>query len=230
MTASERHTHQCALCASTNEPSVGSAPAWMEGIDLDTRGTDGREILQAHSCLACGYCADDLNVGGLLEQAVVRSERYQAQLNHADFPPAANRYLCIDLLAQASWDWQRACWACIHAAWVCDDLGLADAARQCRLWALNRMGQALDSGQMITSQPGTPILLRLDLLRRSQRFEQATRLLEREAELVAGGAAKPSDGSMLQRILHYQHHLVASGDHRRHSLVDMARWEARSVN
>ncbi|WP_210394580.1 hypothetical protein [Motiliproteus sediminis] len=207
----------CALCRkpSVTQPAAASSP--LPVADLDTRGSPRFSQYRLSYCDSCGYCAYRLDRGGRLESQWVASKPYRGQLHDPSFPGLANRYLCMDMIAQAQQQWSSSFWSCVQAAWVCDDQGEAVRARDCRLWALNRMGQAQAAGEAITSQPGSDVLLRLDLLRRSQRFSQAIRLLERYGHTVS----EP----MLERILAYQSQLIRQRNDRRHNLADMERWE-----
>lgn len=218
MTAYHKREQCCAICQHTHTYPIPVGGPVFGSYDLDTRPPGMmRELLdgEVFCCPSCGYSAPDLSQAGAVEQAIVAGTLYTIQLNHPDYPGLANRLLCWDLLCQANREWLKAAWACIHAAWACDDLDQTGVARQCRLWALNRIDKAESEGMQV-AEPDVSLLLRLDLMRRSRRFKEAERLLANAPQQVRD--------TQLREVLQFQSSLVASEDDGCYTMDDLEGW------
>ncbi len=112
----------------------------------------------------------------------------------------------------------KAGWTALVAAWACDDLGASDeqAARRCRLRAVELWSQAEEVGQTIVEQGfGATQLLLADVLRRAGRFEEARSRCHR------GLSGRPEEP--FRSLLEFEMELVSNEDTAAHSVSEVVR-------
>lgn len=86
-------------------------------------------------------------------------------------PEKARHFLCHAMLSKAQGQLEQSIWACIHAAWVCDDEG--SAGENCRVLALELIEELEASGAYLSDNSDSHCAIVVDLLRRSCQFGRA---------------------------------------------------------
>jgi hypothetical protein len=144
-------------------------------------------------CPFCGYIAFDISEKHeAITEELVKSERYQQQRLDPVFPMMADVFLCHAQLEELSSSYSSAGWSCLKAAWVCDDeidsfrlekieadkvgevtITATLSAKKCRIEAVRLFLKARESGQVLAKQKSGEQVLLADVLRRSERFEEA---------------------------------------------------------
>jgi len=208
---------KCALCNRTSRQIlIGSTNTLSKYPDLDTRPPEMmRSTIQwwVQTCPSCGYCNSDISE--LTEKAdiTVKTENYQKQLNDPKYSKLANAFLCQAMIHEYNKKYREAGWACIHAAWACDDIGSEDCSRECRQRALSFIEKARQCNQKFTSQDGVEVAIIVDLLRRSGQFELALKKCDDSLE-------KGQDDNISQ-ILHFERALINKRDLLCHSMSEI---------
>jgi len=205
----------CAICGSTqNVTAIGSTNA-VGPMDLDTRPPEmKRSTLHAwvHECEECGYIAADLGDAAEARPTAPLWHAYLSELNRADRPRVANRFVCRSLFDEAAGEHGAAGWRRLHAAWACDDAGQADEARGQRLAALECFERARAAGQLATGAViGGDSILLADIARRAGDFGRA-------AAYVAAGLAQAEVPARVMKLLQLERQLIAARDVSRHSV------------
>jgi hypothetical protein len=193
----------CAVCGKVSSFQALSSTSAFGSFDLDLRPPP----LQRHTmefwqqeCPSCGYV--NVTIGTPLEGAadIVRSPEFEALRSTSDEPALVNRFKRHALLVAD--EPIQSGWTLLHAAWVCDDLGLRELAKRCRedcadLWSSAPYGYDEDSARMQS--------VLVDVLRRSEHFDEADMLID--IALQSGGAT-----SIMVDVLQFQRRLVGSYD------------------
>ncbi|MBI2958488.1 MAG: hypothetical protein HYY32_06550 [Chloroflexi bacterium] len=228
----------CAVCGKPSpQPAVRNAER-HGSPDLDTRPpADVRFSIdtQVQKCPSCGYCFYDLAKGAPGAAETVNSETYRKQLGSASFPKLADSFLCWSLIEEQAGNFAGAGWACVYAAWVCDDaadfkrlygnvsgtkMGERDeaaAAKLCRQKAVLLLKRARDEGQGFGAQAGAEEALMADLLRRIARFDSAAKMVK------CGLEAKPI--RVVETVLEYEQVLAGKGDIDVHTVAEAIKWK-----
>ena len=215
----------CAICGSEQAVTLIGSTNAAGPMDLDTRPPEmKRSTLHAwvHECEECGYVAADLGDAAEARQTAPLWHAYLSELNRADRPRVANRFVCRSLFDEAAGDHGAAGWRRLHAAWACDDAEQADEAREQRRAALVCFERARAAGQRILhSVIGGDEVVLADLARRAGEFAQA------EA-YVATGLAQAGVPAQINGLLQFQRKLAVARDTGRHT-VDEAEASGRAV-
>lgn len=175
MTTWVEQTQKCCLCGSESECSVLGSTNTMGSPDLDLRPAPmERDTMHGwfQECDSCHYVSVDLAEESNDAKSIVASDDYQALIQDSDLPPIARRFAMCALLNKH--DHEIAGTAFLRAAWVCDDAGnveLANSFRNRTADTLRRLQPFEDSLEQATV--GTMLI---DVLRRAERFEEATKL------------------------------------------------------
>jgi hypothetical protein len=207
MTIFYRDTIKCQNCGKTSDHERVCSTNAFGSADLDTRPPEmARSTIhaQVQRCPHCNYCAADISETTPDPSGCVQSEAYQNQLKSTEYPNLANAFLCSALVLQSIGRYAPAGWASIKAAWACDDAKNDAAAKRCRSQAVECIRKALSTGQQFVEQPGAEDAVLVDLLRRSEQFEEAGR----QAEL---GISKSPEG-IIPQVLEFQRTLIAKQD------------------
>jgi hypothetical protein len=179
----------------------------MGSADLDQRPPEMmRSTMGAwlQECPSCGYVAKDLCKGDAGERQFVNSEAYQALRTGPHASLLSCRFLLAAALARFRNDREQAFYHTLSAAWIADDSGKLDLAREWRR-------QAADH---VLSEGGTPDLrLRLlDVLRRCGAWDDAGLLA---AEMTAEPLEYP-----MPRIVRFQLGKISERDVNCYSVED----------
>lgn len=205
----------CVICGSEQAVTVIGSTNAMGPMDLDTRPPEmKRSTLHAwvHECDECGYVAADLGDATEARQTAPLWHAYLSELNRADRPRVANRFVCRSLFDEAAGAHAAAGWRRLHAAWACDDAEQAHEARLQRLAALGCFERARAAGQrVLQSVIGGDEVVLADLARRAGEFAQA------EA-YVAAGLAQAGVPLHIAGLLRFQRKLAVERDTGRHAV------------
>jgi hypothetical protein len=162
-------------------------------------------------CPTCGYCSSSIDNGPKIARQVVRSPEYAAQLDHPDFPPLADQFLCWALIQTAAGNDAIAGRAALDAAWACDDHAeLAPAADRCRRKAIASFTRAQAKDQRFARDQASEALVLADLHRRTGQFDKV------EAICVEGAGKNPAD--VIRTAFEAERKLAQHGDRTVHTL------------
>jgi hypothetical protein len=220
MTTYYRETLTCQNCGKTSEHQRLSSTNQFGSSDLDTRPPEmARSTLhsQVQACPHCNYCTLDISESVVDASGCVSSEAYQEQFKSPEYPALANSFLCAALIQEAIRKFGAAGWASMRAAWVCDDAKNDAAAKRCRVQAVELFRKALSAGQEIAEQLGAGDAILVDLLRRSEQFEDATRQVE------IGLSKFPEE--IIRDVLEFERDLIAKQDVQCHRVEEALRGE-----
>jgi len=212
-----RKDKRCALCnQASKQVVIGSTNTMGQYPDLDTRPPEMmRSTMQwwVESCPTCGYCNFDISQMIKKANDVVKTEQYQKQLIDKKYPTLANAFLCQTMIHENNNEYREAGWACIHAAWACDDAGFKALSRECRIRALSFIEKMKELDQKFVSQPGVEDVIRVDLLRRSGQFESALNACRE--------ALKKGFDDTVSGILRFEMDLIGKRDLLGHTLSEI---------
>jgi hypothetical protein len=217
MTKLIQHEHTCLVCGGTNAYAHIGYTNQIGFYDLDTRPPERlRSTLPywVQRCPQCGYCAPQVSQGPECVHEIVESSAYQAQLSDRFYPPLANHFLAWALILEHCNDLIDAGWACVHAAWACDDAEAGIGANLSRLRAVELFKRARRNGTGFFSEPGGEDAVLADLLRRSGEFEPAVTAVQ------VGVLKRPVE--IIRRMLYYQVALVMERDIAAHTIQEAA--------
>jgi hypothetical protein len=155
-------------------------------------------------CPSCGYCASDISkpVDGIRE--IIYSKEYQAKLYESRLPKLTNRFHCQSILCEQSQDWSAAGWACLHAAWVCDDEQYESGSQAFRIKAAILFRKAMKSSQDFAKYCDGQYIILVDILRRVD--------LLKAAHMYCKIGLQESQGTTENEILKFEEHLILKGD------------------
>lgn len=189
----------------------------IDSPDLDTRPSMPMraDILWMENCPRCGYCAPDLSEGSPQAARIVATGPYREQLYNPDFPDLANAFLCYSLIAEQDHDFAAAGWACLYAAWVCDDDGAVAAAPRCRRRAVDFFELARHRRQEFAASAELEKALIVDLLRRSGDLLRALVVCQD----ILTGEVRGLDATLLS-MLRFQEALILRRDTETHLISE----------
>jgi hypothetical protein len=196
----------CAVCGTESEHLIMQSTNSFGSPDLDTRPAPMMRHTMAEwtlRCPSCGYAAKDITeaVEGAAE--VVRSDEYQALLQDEAMPELARTFMAESYLQEQLGGLRNAVWAAIHAAWVLDDEGDVVRTATARNEALRLIDGAITEGVSYAPDKTSELAIRVDLLRRARRYEEAEGLLDLPVE---------AGNNVLQAVLAFEQHLVRQRD------------------
>jgi hypothetical protein len=198
---------RCAVCGAESRQAAFRPGPPEQAPDLDlrpgepVRSTMGRWLQQ---CPNCGYAAPDIGRAHPAAAQAVAAAPFRALVAEASHPPLARRFLAWGHVLEETGALHAAAEATLHAAWVADDLGMAELARAWRLdaVALWRSGPPLDAEQNLRI---------IDALRRAETWDDAAA----SAEALRQDATEEAIGQVAALELR----LIAARDAGRHSVA-----------
>lgn len=224
MTTLVQENHTCLVCGETSEfVEIGSTNQ-VGAYDLDSRPP---EMLRStipywiQRCPHCGYCAPQVWVGPESAGEIIQSDAYLGQLSDRFYPALADHFLCWAMIQEACGELVEAGWACVNAAWACDDEGATIGASLCRLKAVGLLKQARKNHVHLFEQPGADDALLADLYRRSGEFEKAVTAVQ------VGVLKRPVE--TIRQMLYYQVALVMKRDIACHTIEEAVQHAAASA-
>jgi uncharacterized protein (DUF2225 family) len=134
-------------------------------------------------------------------------------LNNQDYPEKANDFLCWSIINENNNEYAEAGWACVHAAWICDDEGFKEKAVECREQAAALFQKASDNNQEFAYTEEDGIILLADLLRRSGQFDKGKTLVRI--------ALKSKLGDPYDKLLSFEKELIEKKDTNCHSIGEI---------
>lgn len=201
----------CFVCGKSSEQRVIHSTNQLGAPDLDGRPSEMARSTMPYwvqNCPHCGYCAANLARGHESARDTVKSPAYQAQLHAPDTPSLANGFLCAAMLAGAARRLPDAVQHRLHAAWVADDSGQNELARQYRSAAVDALlsrREALKAWQSGGADwKGSEAVFLVDVLRRAGRFTEALR--EVDAALQQGTS------TIVRELLRFERSAIERGD------------------
>lgn len=203
---------RCAVCRlQSRQTMLASSNTFLGQPDLDTRPP---EMLRSTipwwlmECPHCGYTAPDLSAKAPPGAGVmVKSAEYQA----LDCKFQRHSMLLAGLRHFAD-----AGWVALHAAWMADDRGDDETARNCRGRAIELWKTGKSQGQNFAQSVEQEFALVVDVLRRQGRFAEA-----RETCLEA--LNEPRLTPTIEDILRLQLSLIDKLDAGRHGMDELPR-------
>ena len=176
----------------------------MGSPDLDLRPAPmERETMESwfQECGSCHYVSVDLGQESDNAKQIVESEDYQSLIANSTLPQIARRFAFCALLN--AHDREIAGTALLRAAWVCDDVENPDLAKSFR----NQSADTLKKLQPFenSEEQATVATMLIDVFRRAERFEEATKLAN---QLLKFKAVKRSE--VMLAVVNFQRSLCES--------------------
>lgn len=186
---------KCANCKTVIEFSYSNIINEIKWYYLDSRPqnelfTKFNEI-SVNKCPNCGYCFENIEELTSNFSRVINYSEYKDQIHNELFPLEANMLLCNSLILEYDNQFEKAAFASLHAAWICDDSSKKDEAETCRLRAIDlfNLNNAVlkkindyslgDRLKFVMNEYDEYIaLILVDLYRRTKQFRMAKRLCD----------------------------------------------------
>jgi hypothetical protein len=217
MTTKLRKMVQCALCDKKSKQEVILSTNSSNWPDLDTRPSEMERSTikyQIQTCPSCGYCAPSISDFAGEVSTQVNCDAYQRQLNNPKFTKSANAYLCYSILKENAGEYAPAGWACLQAAWICDDENSKIGAKACRKKAVVLLQKGKEAGQKFATEAEYKEAIMVDLLRRSSQFQSAL-------EKCEDGLNNNESEIRTLKILSFQKELISKLDVGCHSISEV---------
>ena len=198
---------RCGVCGHESRQPSFRPPVPEQAPDLDLRPGEPVRSTMARwlqACPHCGYAAPDIAEAHPAAAQAVAAAPYRALIADTAHPVLARRFLAWAHVLEETGALHAAAEATLHAAWVADDLGRDDLARQWRreAVALWRSGPALDAEQSVRV---------IDALRRAGDFA--------DAEAAASALAATNPPEAVAQVTALEARLIAAEDVGRHSIA-----------
>jgi len=214
MTTINQDSQTCAVCGTVVECLALGSTYSSGSPDLDLRLPEIPESTMnfwLQECPKCRFVNYNLRKATPNAASVLKSEKYQQLVADTKQPKLARKFACYaELNAQ---DHERAGFALLHSAWVCDDLGATTQAIAYRNQAADLLIslQPFDDNEKQAKLGATLV----DVLRRALRFPEAKSLAETLLSYESVGSNK-----IIAEILDYQTRLCDAGDADCHTIAD----------
>ena len=217
MTTAFEKVVTCAICGEEQAVQAMGSTSAFGTMDLDTRPPQMRRSsmwLWLQECASCGYVAADLGDADEVKPMDSLWHAYLAELNSPRRQRLANLFVRRSLLDEAAGDLAAAGWRRLHAAWVCDDHGLAEEASLQRRAAIGLFERSRAAGRPAMEQSvGGDELLLADLARRCGDFEVALAYCELGSRLEV----QP----FIRQLLEFEKRLCAAADMACHNVGEV---------
>ena len=208
MTTLFQEPKECYVCGHIGEYSEMGSTNAFGSPDLDTRPPEMERSTISYRiqiCPNCFYCGPDISKGDPRIKDMVEGEEYKKVGHDLDFPDKAAGFLCHSHILDRLGKYQEAAWACLHAAWYCDDDEMELAAGLCREKAFDAFQKAKENDDTLLSEPkGSYDALMVDLLRRIPKLPDASdyciTAIEREPD------------NLILKVLLFQKELIIQRD------------------
>ncbi|MDR3575910.1 MAG: DUF2225 domain-containing protein [Anaerolineaceae bacterium] len=205
---------ECGLCGAVSMQFIAPPAAKPEGLpDLDTRPAYISTMALSNRiqhCPHCGYCAPDISIEFPSARKTVQSEAYKRLLKSHTLPELARYLMAWATIQEAVGEYPGAGWACLSAAWVCDDEDETFQAEHCRQRAIRNFLLTRDAKRSFSLDIGTEEVLLADLYRRTAQFAKAKHISQQGLDL------DPND--LITSLLRFEIMLVDQEDSGRHSV------------
>jgi len=199
---------ECFVCKHISEFIELGSTNVFGSPDLDTRPPEMERSTISYwiqICPNCFYSAPDISKGDPRIRDIVESEEYKKIGRDLDFPDKTAGFICHSHIMDRIGNFEEAAWACLHAAWYCDDDEMELAAGLCREKAVVAFQKAREYDDTLLSVPeGAFDALLVDLLRRRPNLPDAGDYC------VAALERQPDD--LILKILLFQKDLIIQRD------------------
>jgi hypothetical protein len=206
----------CSICSTkSNHKFVGSTNSFG-GSDLDTRPPEMQRstiLYWVQRCPSCNYCSDDISKCNTTTHAIVKSKEYIQIISDESMPQTAIPFLALSYEKEQQQDYSLSAWKAIHAAWVCDDVRNVEASVKCRIQAIKLINKAIKNGQKLMNQLGATELIKIDLMRRIELFDDALELCE--------STIKNGFDEIVKNVLNFEMDLIRLKDNKIHSMEEI---------
>jgi len=209
MTTIQEKSVLCSNCNTRSTHSILGSTNEFGYADLDLRPPRMlRDTMDMwlQECPTCGFVAPDLQEEVVDARDELHSEAYLSARADGSLPELARRFFCRALLVAGRQEPEMAFSNMLHASWVADDRAMPDAARMCRLKAV----EYLDTVHELSAPQKLQLL---DVLRRALSWDRADELADR---LTRDGL-----DDRLGRIAAFQATLIARRDPGPYNLGDI---------
>jgi hypothetical protein len=221
MTNMSRKTQICGVCKGSVDVRIVDSTNEFGSKDLDLRPAEmmrSTYFTWCTRCPHCGYCASDITEHNQITSHIVSLVKYKQQLNDKSFPELANTFFCEALILYGNKNPVDAGFACLHAAWACDDAENILSAKESRQRASILFAIAKAEGKALFEITDGEFIFLADIERRSGEYDKAK-------DFCNDGLAKATDPNII-KILHYQHHLCVIEDSDAHTIEEAFDWKA----
>ncbi len=160
----------CFICKKTSEQTILLSTNQFGSSDLDLRPPEMRRstmIWWVQECPHCGYVNSNISNPTKIPEGWFTSEEYLSYGGREFVSRLAERFYKQHMIAMMEGNVKTAFFAVLHSAWACDDAGDYDSAVFCRKKAL----ETLDKLSMKGEEKETFMLIKADLLRRTEQFD-----------------------------------------------------------
>ncbi|MBQ9874977.1 MAG: hypothetical protein IJM30_10995 [Thermoguttaceae bacterium] len=167
----------CSVCKKESKHPIVLSTNAFGSCDLDTRPPEMQRSTMncwVQECPHCGLIAGELNNPVDFDVALLQTEEYKSCDNIPLKSDLARRFYRFYLINKRSNRPKEAFTAALRAAWASDDAIDKEGARACRNAALERFDALADG----VKSDDTYKLMRVDILRRAGRFDEAARFAE----------------------------------------------------
>lgn len=195
----------CSVCNIVSDQTGISSTNEFGSPDLDTRPPEMKRSTINHwveRCPHCGYCNSTVeNTEEGLEDIIYSSE-YRSLLENKNYSELTRSFLCQSYIYEYLGKLSASIWSYIHAAWACDDDKNKKGAQKCRIKAFELIQKLWDQDKTLMEEKGGDYLLAADLLRRTEDYEKANKM-------ILGGFDVEAEG-IIEELLNAQKKLVDS--------------------
>lgn len=211
--------NRCIICNAENDFFHLASTNSYGTPDLDYRPAGmARYILtyEVQTCISCGFSApvisddfkdflskkqDEKREQLQLIKEIIASEEYKEILKNEFFPDFPNSFLAASFIQEKLGNFDSAFHLAMKSAWIADDNNNINAAEYSRNVALKLLDKTTE-GFVASS---TKLLLKIELLRRVSRFEEAD-------ELVTQALIELQSDEKAMKIISLQHELIIKRD------------------
>jgi len=172
----------CVVCNNlSDQTGIGSTNA-LGSPDLDTRPPEMKRSTISHwveKCPYCGYCNSSIEDTERGLEEIIYSSEYRTIVENKNYSELANSFLCRSYIYEYLWNLPVSIWSQIHAAWAFDDAEDKQQAKVCRIKAFSLMEKLWNEDKLLMEEKGGDYILAIDLLRRSEKFDEANDLIQK---------------------------------------------------
>lgn len=210
MTTQMKTKVKCFVCGKKSEHFILTSTNSFGSKDLDLRPPQmmrGTMAWWIQKCPNCGYVNDSLQTESAVNKEWLASEEYCSCDNINFKSSLAKKFYQQYLITNYENKTNDSFYALLHCAWACDDSNDNVNAKHCRKMAINLLEKLIDK----SDNRETMLLLKADLLRRSDQFD---RLIEEYKEITFSE-------EFLNNILAFQIKLAKNGDNNCYLISDV---------
>lgn len=163
---------KCAVCGATNTYHVIGSTSSFGAPDLDLRPPMMQRstiVAWVQACPECGYVANEVSDPTKVTKEWLRSKQYLTCDGIRFSSDLAVNFYRRHLICLEEGDPEKAFYAVLHAAWICDDADDAANAKRMRKLAVPMAGKLIEDGG---KNKDNLLLIKADLMRRAGMFDE----------------------------------------------------------